>query len=604
VRRAQRGVTLLAMLAILVGGAAWFMVSAVSTPIDRTATERVHNARILQEAKTALVGYVAQQAAMNGENDPGALPCPEAAGNIGTANEGIASGNCTLPAIGRLPWRTLGLDKWRDAAGEPLWYVVSPGWAKPNAATNTVINSDVNGQLTLDATGDVVALIIAPGRPLNVMASANCVARLQARTTPSAAIDFRDYLECQNANSPIDTVFASSGPAGSFNDQVLSVTGAELLPAIESAVGTRFVREWSASMPYCGAPWPACAATVYFPFAANFAGDPALSTFQGTAGVTQGLLPLSFSGTGACQANTPVAPFCAPPAACNPALDTRCAPTLVTYRNNPTITQTGGSAFITPPFGNFACAAAGTPNTLTCTINAMHLNGTAVADRWVGFTLALTSNNVALALRQINAAVQITGVDTTATGVNVPLGYSVNAAAINADGSATVTITSRLPAGGGTAQPDLTCLGAGWEWIADFVECRQHTITVPFMWVDQPLLYATNATSAWYYRNLWHQRMYYAVSAGNAPSGAGTCAGATCLSVSGVMPANAQRAIAIIPGRQLLTTAPPQARPPVVLTDWLENENANPVDGTFWARHQNSLMNRNFNDRVSVIGSN
>jgi hypothetical protein len=87
------------------------------------------------------------------------------------------------------PGATLGLDKWRDIAGEPLWYVVSPGWAKPNAATNTVINSSTLGNLTLDGGRDVVALIIAPGRPLQISASAGCTARVQRRTTPSPAID-------------------------------------------------------------------------------------------------------------------------------------------------------------------------------------------------------------------------------------------------------------------------------------------------------------------------------------------------------------------------------------------------------------------------------
>ena len=57
--RAQRGAALMAMLAVLILGAAWWTVTALSTPINRTASERAHNARILQEAKSALIGYVA-----------------------------------------------------------------------------------------------------------------------------------------------------------------------------------------------------------------------------------------------------------------------------------------------------------------------------------------------------------------------------------------------------------------------------------------------------------------------------------------------------------------------------------------------------------------
>ena len=124
---------------------------------------------------------------MSGENNPGAFLCPEAAANIGTGNEGLAQSNCTLPAIGRLPWKTIGIEKLQDASGEPLWYVVANGWAKPSSAANTIINSNCtdsvsamtcwSGQLTVDGNANAaVALIIAPGQALNVQASTGCTA--------------------------------------------------------------------------------------------------------------------------------------------------------------------------------------------------------------------------------------------------------------------------------------------------------------------------------------------------------------------------------------------------------------------------------------------
>lgn len=133
-RRRQHGVALMAMLAVIVLGAAWWTVTAVSTPISRAAEQRAHNARVMQQAKTAILGWVAQQAATTGEENPGRLPCPEANGNIGGGNEGVASGVCAPLAIGRLAWRTIGLDKLRDAAGEPLWYVVAPGGPSPTTS--------------------------------------------------------------------------------------------------------------------------------------------------------------------------------------------------------------------------------------------------------------------------------------------------------------------------------------------------------------------------------------------------------------------------------------------------------------------------------------
>ncbi|MDX1376011.1 MAG: hypothetical protein R3357_10635, partial [Burkholderiales bacterium] len=126
-RTRQSGVALIVMVTIIALGATWLFVTAYTNAASRDALSRQDNARVLAEAKYALAGWMIRQAVEAGENNPGRLPCPEAAGYIGTANEGIAAGNCTLPAVGRLPWRTLGLPKLRDASGEPLWYVVSPG---------------------------------------------------------------------------------------------------------------------------------------------------------------------------------------------------------------------------------------------------------------------------------------------------------------------------------------------------------------------------------------------------------------------------------------------------------------------------------------------
>src|SRR6185503_19218127 len=448
--------------------------TALSTPVDRTASERVHNARILQEAKSALIGYVAHRAAMTTENDPGRLPCPEAAGNIGTANEGIAAGNCTLPAIGRLPWRTLGLDKWRDIAGEPLWYVVSAGWAKPNAATNTVINSNSVGNLTLDGTADVVALIIAPGRRLQVSASAGCTARVQRRDTPAPTIDFRDYLECENASSPINAAFVSTGPADSFNDQVLAVTGAEMLPGIEAAVASRFERQFAPQIrtAYSTGSWPANPA---LPFAATFA-DPSTAAFKGAAATFSGLLPASFSETSSGSG-----------VACNPATaGARCDPTFVAWQS--------------------ASLAGASINSASCTTTATTVDcefyrrcliicpaGT------MPFTLTATASNVGMTLRQLNDAVAMT---------NVNAAPRSSSGVLNANGSGTITLNAeaRVSAGVGFigALGDLLC-----GVLALLNVCKEETISVPIgLLADHPVLDPTDATYNWFFRNNWHQVSY------------------------------------------------------------------------------------------------
>ncbi len=129
----QAGFGLMVMLVVLVLAGTYVLLNQLGAANTQTAARREHNARVLQQAKQALIGYVVMKAGQTGENDPGTFPCPEAPGNYGIeAQEGIAAGNCSAPAVGRLPWRTLGIDKLTDAWGEPLWYMVSPGWHKPS----------------------------------------------------------------------------------------------------------------------------------------------------------------------------------------------------------------------------------------------------------------------------------------------------------------------------------------------------------------------------------------------------------------------------------------------------------------------------------------
>jgi hypothetical protein len=289
-RKRQHGAALLALLAVIALASAWFLVSRMNTlSAEFKIAEKNRNAAVLNRAKQALIGYVAAQAVKGGENNPGALPCPEAPASFNSTSgtDGRAQSPCTLPAVGRFPWRTIGTEKLVDASGEPLWYVVSPGWAY--TGTNTLINSDSTGQLTVDGVAnDAVALIIAPGPAFSVAAASGCSARSQARPATGTP-DWRNYLECENASSPADSVFVSTGPEGSFNDQLVKISAAELLPGIEAAVAQRFEREIAPQIrsTYSNSDaanpntqWPAT--NPVLPFAAAFA-SPAASAFKGSA---------------------------------------------------------------------------------------------------------------------------------------------------------------------------------------------------------------------------------------------------------------------------------------------------------------------------------
>lgn len=570
-RRQQSGAALMAMLAVLILGTAWWAVTAISQPASRVALERAHNARILQEAKSALIGYVAHRTAMTTENDPGRLPCPEAAGNIGTANEGIAAGNCTLPAVGRLPWRTLGLDKWRDIAGEPLWYAVSPGWAKPNAATNTVINSNSTGNLTLDGTGDIVALIIAPGRPLQVQAVAGCAARVQQRTTPSPAIDLRDYLECENATLPANSAFQSAGAADSFNDHLLSITGAEILPGIEAAVASRFERQFAMQIrtAYSTGTWPANPA---LPFAATFA-DPATSPFRGSAATFSGLMPVSFSETSSGSG-----------VACDPATaGARCDPLFVAW-SGATLAGAGinSATCSVNPLVDGMGVTVGTK--LDCNFYRRCLLICGAAS--LPFTLTATASNVGMTLRQLNNAAAMT---------NVNAAPRASSGVLNASGSATITLDAEadVSAGVGFAGVlgDLLCGVLGLLQV-----CKLETISVPIrLLADHPVLSATDATYNWFFRNNWHQVSYYAVAPDIAPSGPRVC-GANCLTVNFRNPSAGQRGLIAIAGRRLTGAA----WPAVTTADWLEGTNSD-NDVVYTVRDPAKMIRRTFNDRIAVI---
>ena len=115
----------------------------------------------------------------------------------------------------------------RDAGGEALWYAVSKNfWSNPKT---TPLNSETSGQLFLDARGDVVAVVFAPGSSVNS----------QARPSNSIA----DYLENDNGDDPPDSNFVSAA-AGEFNDEVITITRAELMAAVERRVLGEFAQAY------------------------------------------------------------------------------------------------------------------------------------------------------------------------------------------------------------------------------------------------------------------------------------------------------------------------------------------------------------------------
>jgi hypothetical protein len=95
------------------------------------------------------------------------------------------------------------------------------------SGSNSVVNSNSVGQLTVDGVTDAVALIIAPGPAIAVTASTGCSAVSQARPTSGTPV-VSNYLECENATGSTTFVTTKTSSA-TFNDQMLKITAAELL---------------------------------------------------------------------------------------------------------------------------------------------------------------------------------------------------------------------------------------------------------------------------------------------------------------------------------------------------------------------------------------
>jgi hypothetical protein len=565
----EHGVALLALVAIIALGASYFLVkqlNAESGAMD--ALRKSRNAEVLSRAKLALIGYVAAQAVKPGENRPGALPCPEAAANFNDdANEGTISYPCTLPKVGRFPWRTIGLDKLVDASGEPLWYAVASGWA----GASTVINSNCatynitglacsTGRLTVDGvTDDVVALIIAPGPAFNVAASgSNCAAKNQVRPT-SGAPDWSNYLECENATYPTpDATFVTTGPSGSFNDQVIRITASELMPAIEAAIAQRIEREIVPLLQnvYADAVWGTSTSSPAFPFPAAFA-NPSTSSFVGQAGLTQGLLPFNYHSA-SCPGGEP-----------------RCSSNAISW-GTPSLSTGAGTGYL--PSAPSCYVSGSTP---TC--EGYYRNG------WLTISMSDPANNITTGLRTLSSVSGHTGTVTT---------WVWNGSSWSAPTTQAATVSRNLASSGALNFVASRTL----PWVSDWgYYSISATRVSDSVFGDLALLTSASPSTYWFVQNEWYRLLYYAIAPNHAPGGTLTCTtGSNCLQVSNMTDGTKQRAVLVLAGRQL--SALSQSRPlgNGNLQDYIDSAENRNGDSVF----VQSNVGSSFNDRFLSLSKN
>ena len=317
-QRLQRGQAILLiviLIAVGIGAAIWSMMDLAS--VTRSNAEARHNEAVLAQAKAALIGYAAS-ADIAGAGRPGDLPCPD------IDDDGYAKVPedypCNGSALGRLPWKTLGLPDLRDSDGERLWYAVSSNF-KSNPRTPCAtpgdpgcLNSDSRGTITVRSSAGavindgsnpnqwtpsgVIAVLIAPGRVLQRQGAAasqvrgctvgvdcdateRCTAAPVTLTPKCNPLNYLDVLVGIEDNADFVDSNASNGFIGGevrdassnviVNDRILTITYEDLMPMLQRRVAAEVLKclnDYSAIAQNGNRfPWAAPVATVSPPYA-------------------------------------------------------------------------------------------------------------------------------------------------------------------------------------------------------------------------------------------------------------------------------------------------------------------------------------------------
>jgi hypothetical protein len=535
----QRGLAMIAIVTLFALMSSYLIVNGMARTQNEVLLEQERQTlKSLQEAKSALIAYAASQAwsGSSANDQPGALPCP-------ASDEGGVSGTCSATAstrVGRFPWKTVKTTDLRDSSGHVLWYALSANFR--NASGTTVINSDTQG--TLSVTGDspfsnVVAVIIAPGNPLNG----------QERSVNSIS----NYLESTNATNT-DT-FVTGQVSTTFNDRLIVITQADLMSVVEPAVAGRIERDIKPYLQAYNTEWGA------YPFPSTFANpspgtsgsgtNRAQSTYVGSTSETSGLLPVSASASYSWTTSV-----------------------------GTTVTLTGGIASST--ISSVSCY------TITSATPVSTIPFPALQCRFTLNALNSTTTCGSLVNRYCmnNPQFLVTGGIGANAGVSFADLPSVSTVKVTSTGGATRTMSSTAISGTLTSGGVGTVNYSGthvYSRYASSTFTRTMMVTIPDV-VASTLTSSSDVTAGWFIKNEWFRQTYYAVSPGFLPGGGASCvAGSTCLTVnnlpSSYTTANDKRALLIFAGRALTGS-----RPSTSLSDYLENQNSTPADRIFTHR--------------------
>lgn len=244
VRSAQRGQAIIftaVLIALGVFAAVYTTVSSTSAAI--ASKQAADTTKALAEVKSALIAWSAARTPPDTTSQirPGELPCP--ANNT----DGNDPGGCSAGAIGRVPWKSLGIPEPKDGSGETLWYAISGPFRYYGAGNTAPITSDTLGTLTVyhgssatTLTSQAVAVIFAPGASLGAQdrSSTTTASCTTTGTVIARNLCATNYLESTGGGNNAQTggPFIHAALSSTFNDRALAITNEDLMPLVEQRV--------------------------------------------------------------------------------------------------------------------------------------------------------------------------------------------------------------------------------------------------------------------------------------------------------------------------------------------------------------------------------
>lgn len=410
---------------------------------------------------------------------------------------------------------------------------------------------------------NVVAVVIAPGAALT--GQARPIFNSDGIYSSGTALPaISAYLEGSNATNT-DTFVTATSSSDTFNDQLITITQAELMAAVEPAVAARIERDVTPYLTSYYTLWGRYPFPVAFSPGPGTSGTRAQSSYVGSSSATEGLLPVIYT------------------------------PTYAWGTGLGAVTKTGGTGTIS---GTPSCALSGT--SWRCSFNGTGANCGSTA----GCAFTIT----------VNVDGQVTNVGNTlakyTTGLNVD-DFMHPATSVTTTGTTSVSSASigisLLSSGNGRVRYSAT-LGYTAPCASSFfgfcvsLGTRAITVTIPS---DPAYIYTSGASSTdpnsgWFIKGQWYRQVYYSVAPGYLPGGSGSCtAGTDCLTVSDLSSTtypttNDKHAILVFMGRTLNASA----RPSATLSDYLEGLNATTGDRSF---QHTSAVSPSINDRVVVV---